>query len=106
MYTIVWSSTDGGADCNKKLYIKIKKPPLQVNFRAQSNLILPGQSSKLVWRSVGSDTCVGQGFNTGGKVYGTTKVTPTKTTRYSVECFADGLKKKNLQPYTLESRKK
>lgn len=61
-------------------------PSVTATITAIPSSITSGQSSTLVWSSTNATTCSGANFSTGGATGGTTSVSPTITTTYSVTC--------------------
>lgn len=58
---------------------------------ASPTTIVSGNSSLITWSSVGATSCTGSNFNTGGATSGSTAVSPTSNTSYSMSCIsADG----------------
>jgi chitodextrinase len=66
-------------------------PAPTVTLTASPTNITPGQSSTLTWGSTNSTACLAtSGFSTAGTPQGSSVVTPTVTTTYSVVCVGAG----------------
>ena len=56
-----------------------------IDFRSWSDFS-GGKTTKLTWKAESATFCDGNGFNTGGELAGTVKVTQEETTVYSLTC--------------------
>lgn len=57
---------------------------------ANPGAIFLGEQSLLTWSSTGATSCTGAHFDTGGRTAGSTLVSPTLTTDYTITCSAGG----------------
>jgi hypothetical protein len=80
----------GGTVATVTLTLNVNNSPPTASLTASPTSIAPGGSSTLAWGSSNATSCTGVGFSTGGGASGTTSVSPTATTNYSVSCTGSG----------------
>lgn len=61
-----------------------------VHMVTATSTVTAGGSTLLTWSSTNATQCIGNGFPTDGKVFGTATVTPAATQTYSVTCSGQG----------------
>lgn len=64
-------------------------PAATASLSASPSSITSGQSSTLSWSSTNATSCTGSGFSANG-TSGSTSVSPSNTTQYSITCYGSG----------------
>lgn len=89
LYTLTATGAGGTATCST--YVTVTDPgDLACELIVDPTEIKKGGSAKLTWSSTNATNCTPTNFSTGGSLNGSTTVSPTGDTTYSMTCTRPG----------------
>ncbi len=93
MESFTWQckGKDGGNDSGICIEMKGVPGGINIYFNASPKRIFKGRSSTLTWKAEGATSCMGDTFDTEGKVEGILSVKPSSTTTYTITCSKEGV---------------